>query len=70
MVLFYVLFRLTGRLAVFFGNFAIKPFADIMSSYFCRNRNNKIKKMVHIITSSPCQNSRGSRQRFNYIINA
>ncbi|WP_311794697.1 hypothetical protein [Enterococcus faecium] len=35
-VFFYVLFRLTGRLTVFFGNnFAIKPFTDVMRGYFC-----------------------------------
>ncbi|EGP5496703.1 hypothetical protein CUS80_13845 [Enterococcus faecium] len=46
-VFFYVLFRLTGRLTVFFGNFTIKLFADVVGCYLFRNCKNKIKKQAH-----------------------
>nr|AJY53545.1 hypothetical protein pEfm12493_061 [Enterococcus faecium] len=55
---FYVsilIIELTGRLTVFFGNFAIKPFADVVCSYLCQDCKNKIKKVFHYISSSPCQ---------------
>ena len=38
-VFFYVLKRLTGRLAVVIVT--VKPFAKIMGCYLCQNRNNE-----------------------------
>nr|AJY53492.1 hypothetical protein pEfm12493_008 [Enterococcus faecium] len=59
-VFFYVLFRLTGRLTVFFGNnFTIKPFTDVMRGYFCYDCKKHIEKVIHNTTSSPCQNRPG-----------
>ncbi|MDH2766086.1 hypothetical protein, partial [Enterococcus faecium] len=53
---FYII-ELTGRLTVFFGNFAIKPFAEVTAHYICKwlDCKNKIKKVFHYISSSPCQ---------------
>ncbi|HFP7267835.1 hypothetical protein NNF67_13620, partial [Enterococcus faecium] len=51
---FYII-ELTGRLTVFFGNFAIKPFAEVTAHYICKwlDCKNKIKKVFHYISSSP-----------------
>ncbi|WP_435301965.1 hypothetical protein [Enterococcus faecium] len=49
---FYII-ELTGRLTVFFGNFAI--LAEVAAHYICQDCKNKIKKLFHYISSSPCQ---------------
>ncbi|RXA84794.1 hypothetical protein EQ868_13615 [Enterococcus hirae] len=59
MAFFYVLFRSTDRLTVFFDNSAIKLFTDVMRVYFCYNCKKHIEKVIHYTTSSPCQNRPG-----------
>ncbi|TNX69079.1 hypothetical protein FIU29_13660 [Enterococcus faecium] len=51
---FYII-ELTGRLTVFFGNFAIKPFAEVTAHYICKwfDCKNKIKKGISLYLLLP-----------------
>ena len=66
---FYII-ELTGRLTVFFGNFAIKPLADVVSSTSANGLIAKTKSKRYFIISPPplARLGRGSIQQNYYNI--